>query len=373
MTVDPFSRAGVLTPVPRSIHDPPESPQHEGGARPHEPGPPPARSAAALALLDVARTLDPDSPRGPAGLLEPLRAALSADEVGIFGLTPRGGALAIDFAHFTPGLATFRDRGEALLSRDAPRAALFDPFAPDEDQQNVPLTFRELVGRPNAPAAAAHAFLESCGLGGMDVLRALVCFRGEVLEYVAAFRREPFGAVERELLAELLPVLRDRAAIERRLREGGFAHAGLPAALDAVTGAAFLVRDGGVVLLANEAGRRLLAREPSVRGLLADPAGGHRFAVTRLALAGLPPAWLAVERSGVASHQARLETAAARWRLTPRESDVLARLARGTCNKDMGVALGCAEATVERHVTAILQKSGCTHRAEVVARFWTEP
>jgi DNA-binding NarL/FixJ family response regulator len=62
---------------------------------------------------------------------------------------------------------------------------------------------------------------------------------------------------------------------------------------------------------------------------------------------------------------------ARRYSLTPRQARVLAQLAWGKSNKTIAATLGCAEVTVEVHVTAILSKLGCANRAEAVARFWT--
>jgi DNA-binding NarL/FixJ family response regulator len=47
-------------------------------------------------------------------------------------------------------------------------------------------------------------------------------------------------------------------------------------------------------------------------------------------------------------------------------------VAQGRSNRQISRALGCAESTVELHVTALLAKAGCRSRAELVARFWTE-
>jgi DNA-binding NarL/FixJ family response regulator len=57
--------------------------------------------------------------------------------------------------------------------------------------------------------------------------------------------------------------------------------------------------------------------------------------------------------------------------LTPRQAQVLAHLAAGKANKTIAAHLGCAENTVEFHVTGLLSKCACESRAELVARFWT--
>ena len=65
-----------------------------------------------------------------------------------------------------------------------------------------------------------------------------------------------------------------------------------------------------------------------------------------------------------------LESARIRWELSARETGVLEHLAEGDSNKTIAAKLSCALRTIEAHVTAILQKSGCESRAQVVAHFW---
>lgn len=70
--------------------------------------------------------------------------------------------------------------------------------------------------------------------------------------------------------------------------------------------------------------------------------------------------------------EVRLELATPAWKLTPRQTDVMRLVARGDTNKDIAAALGCAENTIELHVTALLRRAGVSSRTQLVARFWTE-
>jgi len=70
--------------------------------------------------------------------------------------------------------------------------------------------------------------------------------------------------------------------------------------------------------------------------------------------------------------EVRLESATAAWKLTPRQTDVMRLVARGNANKDIASALGCAENTIELHVTALLRRGGVSSRTQLVARFWSE-
>jgi DNA-binding NarL/FixJ family response regulator len=86
-----------------------------------------------------------------------------------------------------------------------------------------------------------------------------------------------------------------------------------------------------------------------------------------------PPHCLAVEHRGAPDPAPRVAAAAARWDITPSQSRVLALLALGQTNKTIANALGCAESTVEVHVTALLARSACRNRCELVSRLWSEP
>jgi DNA-binding NarL/FixJ family response regulator len=68
----------------------------------------------------------------------------------------------------------------------------------------------------------------------------------------------------------------------------------------------------------------------------------------------------------------RLELAKRSWALTPRQVEVLRLLVRGDANKDIARELGCAENTVELHVTQLLKKSAASSRSRIIARFWSE-
>lgn len=72
-----------------------------------------------------------------------------------------------------------------------------------------------------------------------------------------------------------------------------------------------------------------------------------------------------------AQHQRELDARARTRRLSPRERDVVARMAEGMTNKEIGRALGISPRTVEIHRTNALTKLGARHSAEAV-RLWLE-
>jgi DNA-binding CsgD family transcriptional regulator len=146
----------------------------------------------------------------------------------------------------------------------------------------------------------------------------------------------------------------------------------LAAAIAHVAAPAFVTDMQGHPLVTNDAGRALCNREPvATRALLRAPRAvppHRRLTLHEVTERGLPAMRLIViddprERTGDVAR-----AFAARHRMTPRQTEVLAMLVSGASNVNIAQALGCAERTVESHVAAIFQRLGCMSRTEVVAR-----
>jgi len=149
--------------------------------------------------------------------------------------------------------------------------------------------------------------------------------------------------------------------------------AALIAALEEIPSPAFVIWADGRVALANDPGRAASELSPdTVASRLLASLGGRddAFRVTRILSSGGSSHYLAVERDGVVDLGAKVSAASARWGCTPRQAEVLGLLALGQANKTIARALGCASSTVEIHVTALLTKSGCESRCEMVSRLW---
>jgi DNA-binding CsgD family transcriptional regulator len=126
----------------------------------------------------------------------------------------------------------------------------------------------------------------------------------------------------------------------------------------------------GEALLAGVAGRGLAARRAAERALTLSRAIATDLAASPLVL-----------RIDELAHRARLqldtalsksgEQAADPWRvdyaLTPRERDVLALLARGRSNGEIGRELFISTKTASVHVSSILRKLGVSNRVEAAA------
>jgi len=118
----------------------------------------------------------------------------------------------------------------------------------------------------------------------------------------------------------------------------------------------------------------LVTSEADARAALARGASGAVLrtvdgATLHAALGALERGLLAVERTFTslrpAPEPARSSTAEG---FTPREREVLALLARGLSNREIGEALEISAHTAKFHVNAILQKLGVERRTEAVVR-----
>ncbi len=146
----------------------------------------------------------------------------------------------------------------------------------------------------------------------------------------------------------------------------------LGAALEAIPSPAFVVRLPATVLQANVRGRSLLASDRDrilglVRSTTPPPRGPIRFAID-----SAPEHVVMVVHDLEGDARSRLDAVTRRWGLTPRQSAVLALVAQGESNRAVAGRLGCSEKTVELHVSALLAKTRCLSRSQLVASFWTD-
>lgn len=165
-----------------------------------------------------------------------------------------------------------------------------------------------------------------------------------------------------------------RGPLKVPAREG----AALLAVLELLPGAALVAESSGRIHRENAAARRWRERAPrefarSVQeGLCGRGGGGLRalpIETDPKSEPVLPGEWfLLVEKQPSKGSSAAVTGAAAEWRLTPRQTEVLALLVRGLSNREISARLGCAPGTLESHVSAVLRRSSCRNRTELVAR-----
>jgi DNA-binding CsgD family transcriptional regulator len=145
-------------------------------------------------------------------------------------------------------------------------------------------------------------------------------------------------------------------------------------AIELIPVPAFVVSRSGAVLVLNAAGHAWLAAQPSRSALLARP-GGPDPGLFRVSMSTerQPGYCLAILRhaitvpEGATDAQARIAVATRRWKLTPRQGQVLEQLSRGLSNARIAEQLGCAEATVEIHVSRVLDRAGVDSRTSLLA------
>jgi DNA-binding NarL/FixJ family response regulator len=122
-----------------------------------------------------------------------------------------------------------------------------------------------------------------------------------------------------------------------------------------------------ILLLMPEGVPPRAALAAGARGVVRRQATGDQLAAAVLALGQ----GLTVLDAGMAA-QALPEVASGRESageaLTPRELDVLRRVAEGRTNKDIAHQLGISESTVKFHLNAILGKLGAQSRTDAVMR-----
>lgn len=260
----------------------------------------------------------------------------------------------------------------AHYRRHGERAGAYDPLRPAVEQRNVVLGERELAP---TRSAATRGLCQRLGVAHFPQMRVLVCDGSMLLAWVGTTREEDFSDEEHRLLHGLVPSLRARLGMHRMLEAG--AVQGLDAAVDEIDAPAFMMTAKRVVAHTNAAGAALLRTRRAetlarIDQAIDRPERGSGDVGRQVRACGSgAPFWLVVLRASRARGLVELEDASRRWSLTRRERDVLALVARGHANKDVATKLGCAVATVEIHVSAILRKAGVDSRAQVVARFWT--
>lgn len=144
------------------------------------------------------------------------------------------------------------------------------------------------------------------------------------------------------------------------------------AALEQLGAPAFVADREGRPAYANALGAELFDRDPArttqrLKSEIERPGPDVREIRAR----GVRPHWLVVLSEGAANPFDPVAAAAGAWNLTGRQVEVLRLVVTGDSNKSIAAKLGCAEVTVEFHVTALFRKAGVENRAQLVSRFWT--
>lgn len=309
-------------------------------------------------LIERIETVSSTAPALPE-IVPQVRDLLDGDHGLAYRVSPGEAGWACDFAIGAGFDERFREPMTRFFASVPGRYAWFDPLHPEPAQQNRAVQVSKLVPKAEfEKAPVTRNLLVPLGLAKMDQLRALICDGGTLLSWVGAFRRKPFGEREQKLLQSLVRPLRNRLRLEQQLQRSALLERGLLAALELIPSPAYLLSKAGKVELANRAAQALPGAP--------DPNGALRVAIR-----GFPAYSLVIRTPPRADLIARLASARLRWRLSSREVEVLHCLALGDANKTIAEKLRRAEVTVERHVTALLRKSGADSRTALLAQLWT--
>jgi DNA-binding CsgD family transcriptional regulator len=332
-----------------------------------------ARDDLGFAIRSSLDRWSPSSALAVEWICKPLRELLDA-EIAVTYRATRG---RLDFL-FTAGAGPNPGASlmESMLERAPSRFAGYDAERPATRDRNVlcvPTRLLSVEERLRFPVYREVLF--RLGLHTHDMARVLVCDGPSLLAWIGALREEPFTREELRRFAGLIPSLRRRLALERQVGAANLSAAALPAALEAIPSAAFVLSPTGGVAFANAAGRQLLESTPHTASELRERVlrrapRAPPFAITPFEARGMGTHHLAIAQLPAGAAEARLAEAARRWELTERQSQVLALLAQGKPNKTIADSLACTESTVELHVTAVLRKAGCANRAALAAQFW---
>lgn len=332
------------------------------------------RARAIVAELDILRL---DQPSAVTTTLGQVRELLELDAIACITPVERTTGWAVDRFEIDniPNPTKFRHVTLQYLQHAPRRIGWFDPLRPESEQRNLAFDLGELCTAEEHKASRGYReVLVPTGLHHHHVLRALICEGASLLAWYGGFTTDKIDRRQRELLNTLVPTLRRRLATERRLNEAVRTTAALEVAMEHLGVPAYVVSSNGRVHESNEPGKLLLHSKRSevsqaIRAALARKPAAMEFELTRLGMAGSAEHWLAILRSR--SPSVRITQAVARactrFKLSPRQRDVLSLVVQGESNASIASALGVSERAVELHISAMLERAAVENRAALVS------
>jgi len=199
--------------------------------------------------------------------------------------------------------------------------------------------------------------------------------RLRAMAYTRATPRRAAGALWNAQAASAIGTSGLVSKIRAIMKRGEAALSALDTALSAIDAPAFIVDLGGAVLHANSNAQALLARDRhgvarSLAQAIAGTPADLPWDLTPLRGTAYRRGFLAIlrePRRDVTTAGADAICAAInRWRLTPRQAQVLELVSRGYTNALIADDLGIGEGTVEFHLSAIFDKAGVDTRAKLI-------
>lgn len=260
--------------------------------------------------------------------------------------------------------------------RDNPTFAAYDPFAVQAAQRNRALTVEGLVALEPLASQSHRQVWAAIRAGQQDQVRALICHGPRLLAWVGAVRDEPFRSEDADILQSLVEPLRARL-LARRVTSAGPLYTGLlDGLIEAISEPALLLDGRGRIEAANSAGGELVERErgrgtwDALRSALGAQRAPPGFSLTQVNPPGCPSYWLVLYAASSEQRAQKVALAGRRWKLSGVRMAVLELLLIGNSNKQIALAMRCAEITIERHVTALFRASGARSRTELVTKLF---
>lgn len=329
-------------------------------------------------LGDELLSLRIDRPRLPAGVLEGIRELAEIDLVAMYSVRNRTGRWLVERFESTAELAPAERLMRRMYERTKESPLYYDPAATPGAQRNRVVDALTWI-EEHAPGTWEQntTNLEVCEPLGMSTYRqprALLCDGPALLAWFGALTPQEPTTRQLRILNALVAPMRRRLIARRQLDDAPYLQATLDLMLDGIGGPAFVIDGRGGIHEHNRAGRVLLdERGSDVRAALVAAVAGqaHELAFNMIALcddAATPRQIAVLKQSSVETRvNACLDVCARRWRLTARQSQVLALVVRGLPNSTISATLACVERTVELHVSALLDRAGVESRSALVA------
>lgn len=338
-----------------------------------------SRTAAALADIDAELTRF-GATNAIDTVLPEIHRVLQTETVLV--LSPAESLRGLDVARFQAvGFAEpdgVREAFAEVFRRQPLRYAWYDPIRPEPAQRNRVLEAHELMKPGELEQSYIYErVLRPFGLHEHRQPRVLLCDGASLLAWFGSFHTGQISKPQRRLLARIARSMHRRLSVERRLGSST-AQPALGVALDHIGAPAFVLAGAHRIVEANAAARALLdSRRADIAGALAGavtigaaaPADQLEIDVVPLRMRGGPDLSLAIVRSGTRAARiaAQVSAATARWRLTPRQREILARVVRGDASSTIAAELGVSRRTIELHLSALFERTQTTTRSELVA------
>jgi DNA-binding CsgD family transcriptional regulator len=307
--------------------------------------------------------------------LEALRELLGTERVLFYQLAQRDHADELSVTRWEGvgfGRGRWRDTFDEFLRGRGVDWGGFNGVRPSPIQRDRVLDDGELTRVTRGKNLAIEAtFYRSIGLAGEHTMRALICDGPRLLGWLGTIDPERVSTRRKQLLEHVLPAFRKRLMFEQMIDERALAHAAMPAVMEEIGAAAWLLRYDGAVAYANTIGRQCLERERSslladLRSCTSGRIASCQWRVTPFRAASGQTGFLVVEAAREPRAAQTAVDASRRFGLTPAQGRVLVLIARGASNATISAELGIAERTVETHVTAILEKAQVGSRAALI-------